>query len=251
MSDSGIFIMAKTKTKSTAGAKVKPKVKPKAKAKAKASKVKPSGKKTNAVTKTTVKKKASKSKTVRKKIPKKSTNTTILTENSDVIPEVTKTTETITDEPPKFIDIDDKNLRNGFGYKLKSRNDVDLELQKINEKLRKQNFNTTYRPIKREQKSMKIHDILAKTIMFTVVIILILLIVLTVYYFISNNDPYVEDGVCQIKTATYAAGEKATEYFEVPDASCHTREDCKQVLLDMSFSLKDIEKMRLKCVEAS
>ena len=31
MSDSGIFIMAKTKTKSTAGAKVKPKVKPKAK----------------------------------------------------------------------------------------------------------------------------------------------------------------------------------------------------------------------------
>jgi len=156
------------------------------------------------------------------------------------------------DKVPEFFDIDDKNLRNNFGYSYNAKNEIDDEVNKINEKI-KQSYDTTpvyHRRVRRPRAQYDDHMVAKIISYFFVGVIVILLALGAVMVVTTYFQPAVEDGICMVKVKTVEAGDKDSNYVELPGTECSTADDCEQQLLDNMFSEKDVRGMSLKCVES-
>ena len=87
------------------------------------------------------------------------------------------------------------------------------------------------------------------------VIVLVLVVVGSGLYFASTTgfvvigDQYVKDGICAVKIKTYEQGEKEIEYVELEGSKCNYRSDCRGFLWSSGFGEKDIDRMKITCVE--
>jgi uncharacterized protein YxeA len=142
----------------------------------------------------------------------------------------TRKKKTSKEEVPEFIDIDDKNLRNNFGYparKPRRPEPVSPRSRKTHEK--------------RDQENN-----IAKAITIGISIVAILVLVLA-SLIVINQDNYVEEGSCFVRISTYDAGDEKTGYTELPGTACNYNQDCKDALVRQGFAAEDVEKMHIKC----
>jgi hypothetical protein len=94
-----------------------------------------------------------------------------------------------------------------------------------------------------------------KNIMTAAIIAIILIVVLAVFLiFISlsmfPDKAYVEEGTCFVRIKAIEGGEQTMQSVELPDTRCNTADDCRNYLLTLKFSEKDIDNMGIKCSDA-
>ena len=140
---------------------------------------------------------------------------------------------------PEFVDVEEKNLRNGFG--MSHTTDFDKRLAEINKRLehhaKKHTVHHTHRP------KRKIH----KPHFFKTVLITTLLVILVIALGALWSERTVVDGQCSVRIVTYSDGVEEVQFTPLPGTSCSSVQDCRDVLHDRNFPEEEISRMEIRC----
>lgn len=145
------------------------------------------------------------------------------------------------DSTPPFINVEDKNKRNNFGFSFSNKN-AEKKINEINKRLndKPKKWHISYK-----KKTINI------LLVFGIIAILFSVLFYSIPMLIENlPEKEVENGRCSVLMTAIHQGQEIEQPIELPDVTCRTVQDCKDELISRRFTQDLINQMKLSCVEA-